>query len=269
MILADSHIHTKFSADSSATLESMANAAIGQGLQYLTFTDHCDLDYPNVPYPDLFLMKKPEYFETLRELKELYKAKLEILIGVEIGLAASQAEAITAFADGEPFDFVIGSSHVVYGKDPYMPGYFDEFSEREGYALYFRSIAENAQAIKCYNVYGHLDYVVRYGPTKDRDYHPNDYREYFDPALKTIIADGKGIELNTGGWTRGLKQAHPHLDLLKRYRELGGEIITVGSDAHSPQSVGYGLDRAEELLKTAGFKYYAVYKAQKPQLFTL
>jgi len=269
MILADSHIHSKFSADSTASLQSMADAAIEQGLQTLTFTDHCDLDYPNIPDPDLFLMKKPQYFAALRKLQERYKSKLEILIGVEIGLDPSHAEAITAFAAGEPFDFVIGSSHVAHGRDPYMPGYFDGISEREGYAFYFRSILENAQAIKCYNIYGHLDYVVRYGPNKDRDYQPYDYLDIFDPGLKTIIADGKGIELNTGGWTRGLKQAHPHLDLLKRYRELGGEIITVGSDAHSSNSVGYGFARAAELLKEAGFKYYAVYKAQKPQFFTL
>ena len=247
----------------------MADAAIEKGLKTLTFTDHCDFDYPNVPDPDLFLMKKPLYFATLRELQERYKTKVEILIGVEIGLAAEHAEAITAFAEGEPFDFIIGSSHVVHGRDPYIPGYFDGISESEGYGQYFRSIPENAQAIKCYNVYGHLDYVVRYGPNKDLDYHPYDYLDIFDPGLKTIIAEGKGIELNTGGWTRGLKQAHPHLDLLKRYLELGGEIITVGSDAHSPNSVGYGFTQAEELLKTAGFKYYAVYKAQKPRFFPL
>ncbi len=269
MILADSHIHTRFSADSSATLESMADAAIEQGLKTLTFTDHCDLDYPNIPDPDLFLMKKPAYFEAMQNLQKRYKGKLEILIGVEIGLDPSHAEAITNFVDGEPFDFVIGSSHVVHGRDPFMPGYFDVFSEREGYAFYFNSIAENALAIKCYNVYGHLDYVVRYGPNQDRDYRPYDYLDIFDPGLKTIIADGRGIELNTSGWNRGLKQAHPHLDLLRRYRELGGELITVGSDAHSPQSVGYGFAQAEELLKTAGFKYYAVYKAQKPQFFPL
>jgi len=269
MIQADTHVHTNFSPDSTASPESMADAAITQGLKTLVFTDHCDIDYPNIPDPDMFLLKKAQYFETLRDLREAYKNKLEILIGVEIGLAANQAEAITTFADGEPFDFVIGSSHVVYGKDPYLPGYFDEMSEREGYELYFRSIAENTQAIKCYNVYGHLDYVVRYGPNKDRDYHPYDYLDIFDPALKTIIADGKGIELNTGGWTRGLNQAHPHFDLLKRYRELGGELITVGSDAHSPRSVGYGFDRAADLLKNAGFKYYAVFKAQKPHYFPL
>jgi histidinol-phosphatase (PHP family) len=269
MILADSHIHSMFSLDSSASPESMADAAIEKGLKYLTFTDHCDLDYPNPADPNLFMLQKAPYFEALKKLQECYKDKLEILIGVEIGLAASQAEAITAFAEGEPFDFVIGSSHVVDGKDPYILGYFDGISESEGYTRYFRTIPENAQAIKCYNVYGHLDYVVRYGPNQDRDYRPFDYLDIFDPGLKTIIADGKGMELNTGGWSRGLKQAHPHLDLLKRFRELGGEIITVGSDAHSPHSVGYGFTEAEELLKAAGFRYYAVYKAQKPHFFPL
>jgi histidinol-phosphatase (PHP family) len=269
MILADSHIHSKFSVDSTASLESMADAAIDLGLKYLTFTDHWDLDYPNPVDLNLFALQKPPYFKALKDLQERYKGKLEILIGVEIGLGADQASAITAYVDGEPFDFVIGSSHVVHGKDPYVPGYFDGISEHEGYLRYFRTIPENAKAIKCYNAYGHLDYVVRYGPNKDRDYRPRDYQEIFDEGLKTIIADGKGIELNTGGWTRGLKQAHPHIDLLKRYRELGGEIITVGSDAHSPRSIGYGFAQAAELLKSVGFKYYAVYKAQKPQLFTL
>ncbi|HSN94530.1 MAG TPA: histidinol-phosphatase HisJ family protein [Anaerolineaceae bacterium] len=269
MILADSHIHSKFSLDSSASLESMADAAIEQGLKYLTFTDHCDLDYPNPTDPNLFLLQKPPYFAALEALQEVYKGKLEVLIGVEIGLGSDQAEAITAFADGEPFDFVIGSSHVVHGKDPYLPGYFDGITESEGYLRYFQTIPENALAIKCYNVYGHMDYVVRYGPNKDLDYNPSDYQDIFDTGLKTIISDGKGIELNTGGWTRGLRQAHPHIDILKRYSELGGEIITVGSDSHSPGSVGYGFAQAEELLKEVGFKYYAVYKAQVPHFFPL
>ncbi|MEA4813030.1 MAG: histidinol-phosphatase HisJ family protein [Anaerolineaceae bacterium] len=268
-ILADSHTHSRFSLDSFASLNAMAEEAISKGLKYLTITDHCEFDYPMIPDPDAFVLKKAPYFQAVKEVQSKYKNKLEILLGLEMGLVDSQAEMIEAFIKDEPFDFVIGSSHIVHGRDPYRAGYFDGVSEEEAYASYFKTIAENVSAIKCYNVYGHLDYVVRYGPNKDKNYHPSDYQDIFDEALKTIIADGKGIEINTGGWSRGIQQPHPHPDLLKRYRELGGQIVTFGSDAHKPKYIADRFSLAAEILKNAGFRYYAVYKAQKPLFFAL
>ena len=119
----------------------------------------------------------------------------------------------------------------------------------------------------CFDVYGHLDYVVRYSPEKSYD--PLDYREMIDEILKLLIKKGKGIEINTAGLKSGLGYVHPHEFILNRYKELGGEMITAGSDAHDRSRVAADFDQAEEALKKAGFKYYAVFRQRKPDFIAI
>lgn len=126
------------------------------------------------------------------------------------------------------FDFVIGSSHLVGGVDPYYPEYFEKYGDHNGILRYFESILANIRTFDGFDVYGHLDYIVRY--CRAKAYCPAEYSDITDEILKTLISMGKGIELNTAGLKYGLGWAHPHPEVLKRYRELGGEMITVGSD---------------------------------------
>ena len=119
------------------------------------------------------------------------------------------------------------------------------------------------------DVYGHIDYVVRYGPNKDKYYSYEDYSDVIDTALSMCIEHGVGIELNTGGLAYGLKHPNPREDVIKRYRELGGEIITVGADAHKPERIAYEFSKAGEILKQCGFKYYTVFKDRKPEFIKL
>ena len=99
---------------------------------------------------------------------------------------------------------------------------------------YFESILENISAYDGFDVYGHIDYVVRYGPNKNREYSYGRYKDILDEILKKLISMGKGIELNTGGYHYGLGEPNPCTAVIRRYRELGGEIITIGADAHTP-----------------------------------
>ncbi len=269
MILTDSHMHTSFSSDSTASMRSMVEAAIALGLKHITFTDHQDFDYPSASGCALFQLDKETYRDVFLDIRERYKNQIEVLWGVELGLMPHLADRISEFLEGELFDFVIGSSHLVHGKDPYSPGYFDGISDEVGYAMYFKTIAENAAAIKTYDIYGHLDYVVRFGRMKDKSYRVSDYEDDLRAGLKQIIADGKGIEINTRGLSRGLKQFHPHPDLLKLYRELGGEVITIGSDAHRPEEIAGYFALVKEGLLSLGFKYYAYYRQRKPVFISL
>ena len=113
-------------------------------------------------------------------------------------------------------------------------------------------------------MYGHLDYIARYVPNQSVPFSYRDYSDLIDAILKSIIEDGKGIEMNMSGYRYGLGMPNPCPDILKRYRELGGEIITVGSDAHTPENVGLRFEKAGEHLVQAGFKYYTVWKERKP-----
>jgi len=116
---------------------------------------------------------------------------------------------------------------------------------------------------------GHLDYIVRVTPTKDKNYSYDKYKDAIDPILELLVQQGKGLELNTGSFRYGLRQPHPCTDVLRRYHELGGEIITVGTDAHKPQDVGSYLDLASEILQLCGFKYYTIYEKRSPEYHKL
>lgn len=269
MLLADCHVHSAFSSDAETPAEAMIEAAIVQGRRYFYLTDHHDYDYPVGEDERDFILDLPAYTARLAALREQYKEQIEIRIGVELGLMAHIADKINSYAASYPFDFIIGSSHLVHGQDPYYAQYYQGKTERQAYEEYFLSILENVRVFDCFHVYGHLDYVIRYGPSRDQKYDPLDYYDIFKELLTILIEKGKGIEINTGSLYKDFAYPHPHEMILKLYRQLGGEIVTVGSDAHKPQHLGYGFDQAEAMLQRCGFHYYTLFAAGKPQQIPL
>ncbi len=258
MIKADCHTHSSFSSDSEEPLSEMISAAREKGLQTLCLTEHMDFDYPTGE----FLLDTKSYREKLFSLRG-ENPDIEILFGVELGLMDCLAPRLREYVKAWDFDFIIGSSHMVDGVDPYYPEYFAQHGGRNGILRYFESILANVRAFDDFDVYGHLDYVVRYSPEKGYD--PADFREIIDVILKLLISKGKGIEINTAGIKSGLGYVHPHEFILKRYRELGGEIVTVGSDAHDRARVAADFAEAEKALKAAGFDRYAVFRQRKAE----
>lgn len=263
MILSDFHTHSTFSTDGTDKLVEMANSAVEKGLKTICFAEHNDFDYPGGE----FLLDTEAYRNELFRVREELSGKIEVLFGVELGLMKHLGERLREYLDGRGFDFVIGSSHLIDGKDPYFPEYFAELGQKNGVLRYFESIVENIGAFSDFDVYGHLDYAVRYSPEKC--YNPVDFREIIDEILRKIVSLGKGIEINTAGLRKGISHANPHPFILKRYRELGGEIITVGSDAHNTADIAADFDLAESFLKDAGFEFYTVFRQRKPHFVRL
>ncbi len=262
---ADYHLHSYFSEDSDAPMEAMIQQAISLGLTDLCFTEHMDMDYgcrPEDPAHS-FEVDTPAYFSEFQKNKEKYQA-INLFFGVEIGLQPHLALKNANYIQQYDFDFVIGSSHICHRQDPYFPSFYEGRSDTEAYHEYFTSILENIQTYTDFDVYGHLDYIVRYGPNKDKNYHYEDHKDVFDRILSRLIDLGKGIEINTGGLRQGLMDLHPTTAILKRYRELGGEILTIGSDAHKPEHLGNHFDRAEQALLDCGFQYYTIFKNRTP-----
>ena len=260
-------MHTYFSGDSEAKPEDMVLAAIDKGLEAICFTDHEDIDYF---CDDIEFVFDPEtYFKELGALKEKYKEKLDIRIGVEFGLQPHLAKQAKAFTTANPYDFVIGSMHVVGGKDPYYPEFFEGISDEEAYRMALRETIADIRAVGDFDVLGHLDYVVRYGPSKNRDYSYHAYADILDEILKALISKGKAIECNTAGFKAGLGHPHPTEDVLRRFRVLGGELLTLGSDAHQTEHLGYEFRKTGELLKSLGFRYYTIYRNRRPEFLPL
>lgn len=265
----DSHTHSRFSGDSDASLHQILTSAMRLGLEGLCITDHHDLDYPKADDEPDFLVDFPTYFDTLRELRETYKERIHVGIGLELGLQVQVAEANRIILQENSFDFVIGSVHTVHGQDPYYPAFFESREEKAAFEEYFAYTAENLMVFDDFDVLGHIGYLVRYAPHQNKYYHPADYADYIDVILKHLIENGKGIECNTSGYFQGLNSPIPCKEILLRYKELGGEILTIGSDAHTPDQIGRGFDRASELLTSLGYKYYTVFQERKPQFHKL
>lgn len=265
-ITADFHLHSSFSGDSRTSMEDMVLGGIARGLKTMCFTEHNDFEYPE--YPDLpkdtFLLDTDSYLYTLAVLKEKYADRIKLLFGVELGLQPVALGRNATYAESYAFDFIIGSSHICRGKDPYYPGFFDGDTTADALRGYFESVLENIQEFSSFDVYGHMDYPVRYAPDRDAGYSYERYRDILDEILKLLLRKEKGIELNTGGIKSGMHDFHPCMGILKRYRELGGEIITVGSDAHEASYIAAHFQRAAEVLRECGFRYYCVYEKRTP-----
>lgn len=258
---ADVHMHCGFSNDSETRPEDMVESAIAKGLSVICFTDHYDKD--NLDWGDEAIFDVESYFQKMIELQEEYRDQIDIRIGAEIGMQPYLAEYYQEFMAQHPFDFVIGSVHSVLEHDVALD-FFQKYSDPEGYKIYFEEMLQDVQKIKSYDVLGHLDYIVRYSNQGSKGFDLNDYMDIIEEILKQVIAHGKGIEMNMSGLKYGLGAPHPQPEIIKRYRELGGEIITVGADGHIPEHIAYDYHLADDILKSCGFKYYTEFKGRKP-----
>lgn len=265
MIKTDFHFHSAFSQDSKADPIAMVEAAIEQGASIICFTDHVDIDFPE----QIITFDTAEYADFLGKLREEYKDRIDIRMGVEVGLQPHIVAENEAFVRSCPFDFVIGSTHVINGLRP-NPRRFTEYKDRydlkEGVETSLQATLKNIQTFDNFDVYGHLDVISVYTYGESFSYH--NHKEVVDEILKLLIAKGKGLELNTANLRRG-DTGSPCGEVLKRYRELGGEVITIGSDAHASKDICYGVEWAQEQLKECGYRYFTVFKDRKPEFIPL
>lgn len=261
-MLSDNHMHTRYSPDSNAQPEEMIRSAIAKGMKTICITDHMDKDY--YMNGKEFVFDVGQYKKELQELKEKYKDKIDLRIGIELGLQPHLGRFCEGICESTSFDFVIGSTHVVKGKDPYFPEFYEGRSDEEAYREVLVETLVNIKKLSDFDSLGHLDYMVRYGKNRTQEYSYKTFADEIDEILRFLIENGKGLEVNAGGLKYGLPFAHPHPDVLRRYRELGGEIITIGSDAHIPEHVGYDFKKIKEMLTSLNFTFCTEFFERKP-----
>ncbi|MBE5848066.1 MAG: histidinol-phosphatase HisJ family protein [Lachnospiraceae bacterium] len=266
-ITADLHTHSHHSADSTASMESMVEAAIRSGLKEICFTEHYDCGYPvSEEAPEgTWDLNTDSYLYELLHLRDVYKDHIKILFGVELGLSPDAVRTYLQYVRGFDLDYVIGSIHLIGGKDPYYRGNFADMSDEDLYRLYFKETLVNIRKFSNFDSLGHLDYIVRYGESKDRDYSYDKYKDVIDPILEYLLENEKGLEVNSAGLRHGLAYPNPCKDIIQRYHDLGGELITIGSDAHKPEDVAKDFDVIASLLTDCGFRYYVTYENRLPE----
>ena len=247
--LADTHMHSEFSEDSDTPVEVMLARAEELGQTVVYFTDHYDMDFPD----DEFQLDTERYWDRLLDLRAKYRGRLEIRIGVEMGMQPHLGERISAYLEKYPFDYVLGSLHLLEGKDVYYRDLFPDREDPDLFRSYFRETAECLRVTEGIHALGHLDYIVRYGRDHGKSYRPADYAEEIDEILKELVRKEVALELNSGGLKYGLGYPNPHPDVLRRYRELGGRRITFGGDAHVPQYLCHEFEELKRIALANGF----------------
>lgn len=262
----DSHIHSEFSTDSAAPMEVMARAAVERGLLGITFTDHYHPDYPD------FLHRTGQptsaYHSAIERTARQFSGRLEVLRGLEMGvLTGPTLPACEAAAEAYPYDFLLAAFHSTRSETFDGLGRARTMAPEQLCLHYYSHVLTCIRAFQNYDSLAHLNLVDRYAKTPAGG---GAAREVLDEIYRTVIAQGKGLEVNTSSHRYGMgTRTTPTLEMLRRYRELGGEIVTVGSDAHAPEWVGSHLDEAGVLLRAAGFKHYAVFRKRSPEFFPL
>ena len=271
-MFCDYHAHTIFSDDSEYPMEECVKDAIYLGIKEICFTDHVDY---GVKY-DLKDLKPEEvegkilnvdfekYFAELDRVRELYKDEISIKNGLEFGIQKHTISKFENLFEKSPLDFVIMSVHEINDKELWDHSFQDGKTEEEYYRLYFENIYYLVQNYHNYSVLGHLDLLKRYDE-KD-GYNPFvENKEIITKILKYIIADGKGIELNTSTKKYHLDDLMPSRDILRLYLELGGEILTIGSDSHSKKDLlNSHIEELKQELKDIGFKKFCTFEKMKP-----
>lgn len=254
----DYHVHTEFSGDCSVNMESMVKRGIKEGLSEICFTDHLDID--STEGSDNFVFSSEIYEKRILSLREIYGKDISIKMGVEIGIQPHVLKEVSKFVKSASFDFALASIHGCKGLDFYTGDYFKKYTTEEAIQYYYEEFYAMLCNFKDYAVLGHLDIYKRYHP-ESMTLPFNRYNHLLERVLKQIIKDEKGIEINTSGLRGNIKEALPNWEIVELYKELGGEIITLGSDSHGTDSLCANFEEVLRGLKERKFRN--IYRFEK------
>ncbi len=258
----DFHTHSHFSTDSTFPMHMLACKAKNIGLKGICFTDHVDLDYASSEIS--FDFSYNDYMNELHSIRYSLSEDFEVFSGIELGMQPHNLSENNNVLRDKNFDFVIGSIHCVNRKDMYDGSFLEGITINEGIMHYFRDMIYCIDNFSDFDVLGHMDVIRRYIGNNESCFSYALYKGFIHNVLYKLVNSYKGLEINTAAVRYGLSTFHPLPEILKLYRFLGGEIVTIGSDSHSPDTIGFGHKAALELLSGLGFKYYTIYKERKP-----
>ncbi len=267
MELYDNHNHSQFSFDGWRTsVELSVKTAADKGLKGICFTDHCDFAIPEMGFED----PMKEVFDVEAQQKEIDRVQamtpeIKILKGIEVGVNKGCRKQLAEQLEKYEFDQIITSVHYIDGLDPFKGEYYIGKEWKQAYSYYLELLWEEMQWLgDRFDIMGHFDYVTRYAPFPQASITFREFSDWLEPMLKFLAENGKALEINTKTY-QDFSGRTPLLDpdILKRYREFGGEIISLGSDSHNKDMIGFNFIHFAEYIKSLGFRYTAHYENRK------
>lgn len=283
-MLSDYHVHSVYSDDSEYPMEDVVKDAISLGLEEICFTDHVDYgikrdwDDPrgiayrpgDVGEPEQMPAANvdyPKYVSEIAQLQEKYQDQIAVRLGLEFGMQTHTIPQYEALFARYPFDCILLSVHEVEDKELWNQRFQQGRTQEEYNLRYYEELLALVERYHDYSVLAHLDLVSRYDK---QGYFPFEkIKPILTKILKTVIACGKGIEVNTSFHRYGLKDMTPARDILKLYRDLGGRILTIGSDSHKPAHLGAYVRDTQRELKAMGFTQHCTYRGMEPRFHDL
>ncbi len=266
----DTHTHSQFSPDSKTTVLELLGRARETGAAGIALTDHLDLDAPRNPGLFEFSIAAQQQAIAQAEREVFPGGERKVLRGIEIGLQPGESlQHSKDYISGHEFDQIIASIHFVDGEDPYYGNYYEGKDFRRAYSRVLELVYLTAKQFGDYDVIGHFDYVARYAPYDVKDIRYADFPDEMDAILKMLAQDGKALEINTK--TYAMHGSHLQvLDemILHRFKELGGEFITLGSDSHESERLCDKFPRFFQVCQRCGFPRLTYFERRKPVLYT-
>lgn len=260
--LIDNHVHSDNSPDGNHSCMFICENAVEKGLRAIAITDHCETDSFYEEHYDRSSMQS--YFEILKA-KAAYTGKLLVLRGIELGQAAYNKELAEKIITKQKYDIVIGSIHNLRG----IPDFYsmENFTEKQAYGYMLDYIKELTILTDWgkFDTLAHITYPLRYFYSKSNiSVDMNVFKNQTDELLALLAEKELALEINTGGLRQPLNKLSPDIDLIKRFKQLGGKYITLGSDAHYSEDLASGFDKAIEAAKASGFDSCVFYQNHHP-----
>ena len=271
-MITDGHNHTKhFSADAGQSIYELISEAQSKGFTRIGITEHYEIDYPDDGLNWMFDLE--EYNKAFEQWRAIAGDRFELLKGIEFGYQTHVAEEIDKVAASIPLDVVLLSVHLFRGQDFYVERGCYKLPAKDLHSEYINTMAEMCEKCNNFDVVAHYDYINRYADNKNDFITYEETPKEIDRLFEVMIAKEKALEINTksiqkhkdGGFTRWL----PDADIIKRYLEMGGKLITLGSDSHFPGTFAVSFNEAVEYLRSLGIKETVYYKDHKPHFEAL
>lgn len=270
--MIDCHTHTNNSPDAENSPLDMVKQGISLGLDVMAITDHCEVNmwYPKKHYKQTFDYDGYDYMSSLKKsladstkLKHEFKDKITILSGVELGQASMDFNLAEKILLEHEFDFVIGSVHQIYGFPDFFIIDYDNVNVDTLLRAYFLNVLKLCKWGR-FDILGHLTYPIRYLSEKGITVDMSKFNPIIEEIFKTIIGNGVGIEVNSSGLRQKCGIPFPSVEYVQMYKDFGGTIVSVGSDAHSVEQLGKNVQECIDMVKSCGFEYLTYFKDREP-----